>query len=65
MNLSMQLEEIEKIEAQRDESHIKQSSYVAIRDEKKRQDFWASGKVVRSLISVTANIPMKLKIHKI
>lgn len=39
MNLSMQLEEIEKIEAQRDESHIKQSSYVAIRDEKKRQDF--------------------------
>lgn len=34
---SMQQAEIGKIGAQRDESHINQSSYVATRDEKKRQ----------------------------
>lgn len=33
----MQQAEIGKIGTQRDESHINQSSYVATRDEKKRQ----------------------------
>lgn len=37
MRFLMPYAEIKKIETQRDESHIKQSSYMATREEKKRQ----------------------------